>query len=85
LCTEWTAIQDEFPDFHVSHEMGRGYMRYISRSRRLGVNPHTVITDDLDELCEVLRKAQYPRDTAQPSAVNGEATAGNATVGQVMY
>lgn len=72
-------IRDEFPDFHLSYEMGRGYMRYISRSRRLGVNPHTVITDDLDELCEVLRKAQRTQDTVQSSAVNGGATSGHGT------
>jgi hypothetical protein len=53
----------EFPDFRIWREITGDRTRYIARSLRLGTNPHTVVTDDLDELSGALRDAR----SAQPT------------------
>jgi hypothetical protein len=58
LDDELELLRDEFPDYKLTIEFGRDRYRYISRSRRLDQNPHTVITDDRDELRDILHRAQ---------------------------
>ena len=66
-----TALQQEFPQFSIWRENVHGRSRYVARSQHLNLNPHTVITDDPDELRTALsRPAWAPRrrDHAQPGA-----------------
>jgi hypothetical protein len=48
------VLQAKFPAFRIWEEQMPGRVRYVARSRLGGVNPHTVITADLDELREAL-------------------------------
>jgi hypothetical protein len=57
MSTELELLRDQFPDFDLTAENIRGRMRYISRSRHPGQNPHTVITGDPDEIRDALRGA----------------------------
>lgn len=50
------ALQQQFPAFLIWRENVLGRRRYVARSQHLSVNPHTVITDDPDELRAVLRR-----------------------------
>jgi hypothetical protein len=43
-------LRTDFPDFDIAREIMRDRIRYVSRRRRPGVQPHTVVTADLDEL-----------------------------------
>ena len=43
-------LRSDFPDFDIAREIIRDRIRYVSRRRRLGVQPHTVVTADLEEL-----------------------------------
>jgi len=58
------VLQAEFPAFRIWEEQMPGRVRYVARSRADGVNPHTVIAADLDEL----RGALQP----SPAASSGE-------------
>jgi hypothetical protein len=49
-----TALQRDFPAFHIWRENLHGRRRYVARSPRLTLNPHTVITDDPDEMRSAL-------------------------------
>jgi len=53
-----TALQEEFPAFHIMLEHTLTGPRFIVRSRHLNQNPHTLITRDPDELRAVLHAAQ---------------------------
>ena len=44
------VLQAEFPAFRIWEEQMPGRVRYVARSRTDGVNPHTVIAADLDEM-----------------------------------
>jgi O-methyltransferase involved in polyketide biosynthesis len=59
------VLQAEFPAFSIWEEQMPGRVRYVARSRTEGINPHTVITADVDELREAL----------QPSLAAGGGTA----------
>lgn len=48
----------EFPGFRIWREITGDRTRYIARSLRHGTSPHTVVTDDLDELSDMLREAR---------------------------
>jgi hypothetical protein len=48
----------EFPGFRIWREITGDRTRYIARSLHTGTSPHTVVTDDLGELRDVLRAAQ---------------------------
>jgi hypothetical protein len=48
--TVLTALRDEFPGFSISSEITHSGLRYIARSLRPGIGPHTLITSDLGEL-----------------------------------
>jgi hypothetical protein len=50
------VLQQQFPAFYIWRENVHGRRRYIARSQRLSVNPHTVITDDPDELRAALSR-----------------------------
>ena len=51
-------LRNDFPDFDIAREIIRDRIRYVSRRRRPGVQPHTVVTADLEEL----RAALSPGD-----------------------
>jgi hypothetical protein len=57
LSDELERLRDQFPDFALAAELGRGRWRYLPRSRHRGLNPRVVITGDLDELRTVLLQA----------------------------
>jgi O-methyltransferase involved in polyketide biosynthesis len=44
------ALRQQFTGFLIWKEITGERIRYVARSRRPGLNPHTVVTDDLDEL-----------------------------------
>jgi hypothetical protein len=52
------ALCAEFPGFRIWREITGDRTRYIARSLHAGTNPHTVVTDDLGELRDVLRAAR---------------------------
>lgn len=52
---ELAGLCREFPDFRIWREITGDRARYIARSLRQGVGPHTVVTADLDELRSVLQ------------------------------
>lgn len=54
--SELADLQASFPGFRIWRETLPGRRRYVARSQHLSVNPHTVITDDLDELRVVLSR-----------------------------
>lgn len=47
-------LRTDFPDFDIAREITRDRIRYVSRRRRAGIQPHTVVTADLEELRAVL-------------------------------
>ena len=62
------ALQAEFPCHRIWRENLCGRIRYIARSLHFGLNPHTVITPDPDEL----------RAALAPSLHTGPVPAGQA-------
>jgi hypothetical protein len=50
------ALQEDFPQFRIWRENMLGRRRYVARSQHPGVNPHTVITNDPDELRAALSR-----------------------------
>jgi len=66
LSIELTRTQNEFPQFRIwSETVGDRPRRFVARRRSPDINPHTVITGDLDELRATLTNATAPRVTAQ--------------------
>ena len=51
------ALRAEFPEFKIWEEFLPGRSRYVARSLREGVRPHTVVTPDLGELRAALEAA----------------------------
>ena len=43
-------LRKQFPGFRIWREMTGERSRYVARSARPGLNPHTVVTGDLGEL-----------------------------------
>jgi hypothetical protein len=43
-------LRTDFPAFDIARETTGNRIRYVSRRRHAGVQPHTVVTADLDEL-----------------------------------
>jgi hypothetical protein len=65
------ALQAEFPGHQIGLQNLRGKFLYVARTRHLGLNPHTVITGDLDELAAALapaRPAREIREAGDPGA-----------------
>ncbi len=50
------ALQQQFPAHLIWRENLHSRRRYVARSRNLSVHPHTVITDDPDELRAALSR-----------------------------
>jgi O-methyltransferase involved in polyketide biosynthesis len=63
MSDELGVLQEEFPAFRIWREDISGRTRYIARSQHAGLNPHTLVTADPDEL----RGALGPRDTGPAS------------------
>ncbi len=53
---ELASLRASFPQFRICREIVPGRRRYVARSQYVGLNPHTVITDDPDELRAVLSR-----------------------------
>jgi hypothetical protein len=57
-------VQADFPGYRIWREILPGRDRYVVRSLLPGLNPHTVVTDDLTELRDLLE----PVSPQQPGA-----------------
>jgi O-methyltransferase involved in polyketide biosynthesis len=55
------ALRAEFPAWRIWREDACGRVRYVARSRRADLNPHTVVTADLGELRKALEVARPER------------------------
>ena len=60
-------LRTDFPDFDIAREIIRDRLRYVSRRRRPGVQPHTVVTADLEELREALTSVGPARQCGGPA------------------
>jgi hypothetical protein len=65
-------LRTDFPDFDIAREIIRDRIRYVSHGRRLGVQPHTVVTADLEEL----RAALSPPGAEPYSGGSGPGSSG---------
>jgi hypothetical protein len=54
---ELDRLRADFPSFWIWRENTGSGVRYIARSQRAGLNPHTVVTADPAELRAVLSEA----------------------------
>jgi hypothetical protein len=54
---ELDRLRADFPSFWIWRETTGSGVRYIARSQRAGLNPHTVVTADPAELRAVLSEA----------------------------
>jgi S-adenosyl methyltransferase len=54
------AVRADYPGYRIWRESTAGRDRYVVRSLLRGLNPHTVVTDDLSELRQVLQPAGGP-------------------------
>jgi hypothetical protein len=54
------VLRSEFPGYRIWRELTPGRVRYVARSLRAGLNPHTVVTADISELRDVLEPADGP-------------------------
>ena len=57
MSDELATLQREFPRFRIWQETIHDRVRYVARSTHTGLNPHTVVTDDLAELRAALEPA----------------------------
>jgi hypothetical protein len=60
-------LRTDFPDFDIAREIIRDRIRYVSRRRRPGVQPHTVVTADLEELRAALTSVGPARPCGGPA------------------
>jgi len=58
-----SALCAEFPAFRIWREITGDRTQYIARRLHPNHSPHTVVTDDLDELGDVLREARTAKHT----------------------
>jgi hypothetical protein len=54
---ELAALRADFPQYDITRDTTLSPARYVSRRRRPGVHPHTVITPDPSELRAILTAA----------------------------
>jgi hypothetical protein len=54
---ELAALRTDFPQHEITRDVTLSPARYISRRRRPGVHPHTVVTSDPSELRAILAAA----------------------------
>jgi hypothetical protein len=71
MSDELATLQGEFPRFRIWQETIHDRVRYVARSTHTGLNPHTVVTEDLAEV----RAALEPT----PDAVRRHAEPANGT------
>ena len=66
IAAELAELRLRFPAFRILREAlpGRRHARYIARSTRDGVHPHTLVTADLAELRDELSRASQPPGTS---------------------
>jgi len=62
---ELVKLRQDIPDFRIWREMIGDRARYIVRSMRPGISPHTLVTADLGELREVLSNASARQQAAR--------------------
>src|SRR5712664_3835147 len=74
MSEELATLQGEFPRFRIWQETIHDRVRYVARSTHTGLNPHTVVTDDLAELRAALQPAP---DAARLHAGPADGTAKN--------
>ncbi len=55
---ELLAVQQQFPGFRIWREITGDRVRYVARSQRPGLNPHTVVTDNVSELRAALKPSR---------------------------
>jgi O-methyltransferase involved in polyketide biosynthesis len=58
LGDDLTGLRADFPAYKIWQEHTPGRSRYVARSLRDGLNPHTVVTSDLAELRNALEPAR---------------------------
>jgi O-methyltransferase involved in polyketide biosynthesis len=58
LGDDLTVLRADFPGYKIWQEHTPGRARYVARSLRDGLNPHTVVTSDLAELRDTLGPAR---------------------------
>jgi hypothetical protein len=63
------GLQEEFSCFRIWREHTCDRVRYVARSLHPGLNPHTVVTDDIGELRAAL---QPSRQAACPGGHGGQ-------------
>ncbi len=61
LAAELDGLRADFPQFWIWRENTGSGVRYVARSQRAGLNPHTVVTADPAELRAVLGDPGRPR------------------------
>lgn len=65
------SLREGFPAFRIWQEITGDRIRYVARSRRPGLNPHTIVTADLSELRAALEPSRgaalIPFNPATPS------------------
>jgi O-methyltransferase involved in polyketide biosynthesis len=59
---ELASLREQFPGFRIWREITVGRVRYVARRTRAGLNPHTVVTDNVAELRAALDPS---RDSGQ--------------------
>ena len=57
--SELGTLREQFPGFRIWREITGDRCRYVARSQRQGLSPHTIVTADMDEL----RAALSPHGT----------------------
>jgi hypothetical protein len=55
---ELGALREQFPGFRIWREISGGRCRYVARSQRQGLSPHTVVTADIGELWAALEPSR---------------------------
>ena len=68
IAAELTELGLRFPAFRIVREavLGRRRARYVARSTRDGVHPHTIVTADLAELRDELSRASQLPGASPP-------------------
>jgi O-methyltransferase involved in polyketide biosynthesis len=67
MADELTALQEQFPAFHIWEEPGDGRTRYVARSIHLAGRPHTVVAADPSELRAALAQEAEKHASAPPA------------------
>ncbi len=61
LAAELDRLRADFPEFWIWRENTGSGVRFVARSQRAGLNPHTVVTADPAELRAALGQPDRPR------------------------